>query len=89
MTCTRASAGALLRARNVRAIEQVEAAVEAGYSNIALVFGALHMRDMRSRLEQRFELQSVRHLESRRSDSWRSERERQQRDESGRGTLRR
>lgn len=52
-------AGALVRWRNACAVDAVEAARAAGCSRLALVYGALHMRDLRSRLLQRYTLLEV------------------------------
>jgi len=52
-------AGALVRWRNARAVEEVEVARAAGCTKVALLYGALHMRDLRSRLLQRYSLVSV------------------------------
>lgn len=52
-------AGALVRWRNARAVDEVDAAVRAGRRRVALLYGALHMRDLRSRLLQRYDLVSV------------------------------
>ena len=52
-------AGALVRWRNGRAVDAVEAARDAGCTTLALVYGALHMRDLRSRLLQRYTLLDI------------------------------
>ena len=51
--------GSLVRWRNARAVAEVEGALEAGKSRLALLYGALHMRDLRARLLQNYELVSV------------------------------
>ena len=51
--------GSLVRWRNARALEEVDAALAAGCTRLALLYGALHQRDMRSRLLQRFTLEAV------------------------------
>ena len=48
-----------MRWRNARAVAEVDAARAAGCTKVALVYGALHMRDLRSRLLQRYSLVSV------------------------------
>ena len=48
-----------VRARNALAVDGVGAARRAGCDRIALVYGALHMRDLRSRLERNYELTDV------------------------------
>jgi len=52
-------AGSLVRWRNERAVQEVDAALASGCTQLALVYGALHQRDLRSRLLQRYELVSV------------------------------
>jgi hypothetical protein len=49
----------LVRARNARAVEAVEAAVASGSERVAVLYGALHMRDLRARLGSKFELRRV------------------------------
>ncbi len=51
--------GALVRWRNARALEAVDAALAAGCERVALLYGALHMRDLRARLQDRFTLTYV------------------------------
>jgi len=46
------AAAELVRARNGRALEEVEAAVAGGCERLCLLYGALHMRDLRARLDQ-------------------------------------
>lgn len=46
--------GALARWRNECAIEETDRALRQGCGRLALVFGALHMRDLRSKLDARF-----------------------------------
>lgn len=52
-------AGALVRWRNGRAIEEVKRARQAGCSKMALVYGALHMRDLRAKLQAQYKLVGV------------------------------
>jgi hypothetical protein len=52
-------AGSLVRWRNERAIAEVDRAIEAGCGRVALVYGALHMRDLRQRLQSRYELMAA------------------------------
>jgi hypothetical protein len=59
-TQRRTLAAEMLRARNARAVDEVALAVrEQGCERISLLYGALHMRDMRTRLQERFELDTV------------------------------
>ena len=51
--------GSLVRWRNAQALEEVASARAAGCESIALLYGALHMRDLRARLLQRYELVSM------------------------------
>ena len=52
-------AGALVRWRNARALQEVERARAAGCERIALLYGALHMRDLRAKLQGKYRLVSV------------------------------
>lgn len=56
---TKTLAGEMVRMRNLQAVASVQAAVDSGCSSIALLFGALHMRDMRSLLERQFDLDAA------------------------------
>lgn len=49
-------AGALVRWRNAQAMDEVERALDAGCTRVAMVYGALHMRDMRAKLQSRYRL---------------------------------
>mmetsp|Transcript_3557 Transcript_3557/g.10348 ORF Transcript_3557/g.10348 Transcript_3557/m.10348 type:complete len:545 (+) Transcript_3557:147-1781(+) len=55
----RTVAGEMVRQRNARAVEEVGRAAAAGCSRVALLFGALHMRDMRQLLARRFDLEAA------------------------------
>ena len=48
-----------MRWRNVRAVEEVERAVASGARDVALVYGALHMRDLRAKLQDKYSLVRV------------------------------
>ena len=52
-------AGALVRWRNAKAVDEVERAVASGASDVALVYGALHMRDPRAKLQSKYKLLQV------------------------------
>ena len=52
-------AGALVRWRNARALEEVDRALSDGATRIALLYGALHMRDLRLKLQGKYRLESV------------------------------
>ena len=52
-------AGALVRWRNARAIEEVDRALAAGCAKVALLYGALHMRDLRAKLQAKYKLVGV------------------------------
>lgn len=52
-------AGALVRWRNVRAVEEVDRALDNGCEDIALLYGALHMRDLRAKLQAKYKLLRV------------------------------
>ena len=52
-------AGALVRWRNSRALDEVERALGSGCERIALLYGALHMRDLRAKLQARYRLVEV------------------------------
>ena len=52
-------AGALVRWRNGRALAEVDRALEDGCGRIAMLYGALHMRDLRAKLQARYRLVDV------------------------------
>ena len=61
-------AGALVRWRNARAVEEVDRALDAGCGKVALLYGALHMRDLRAKLQDKYRLVGV--SEPRWSTAW-------------------
>lgn len=65
---TKTLAGEIVRKRNLKAVASVQVAVDAGCRSIALLFGALHMRDMRSLLEKEFDIQAA--VETRWDTAW-------------------
>lgn len=56
-------AAELVRARNAAAMDEVQLAAADGCESVALLYGALHMRDLQRRIEQGYEIVEVEEVE--------------------------